>query len=184
MWDWTGGSHPPCPLVAAILPSPLPISTTINARNLRWPGLLGNVYLSKVLKTFVKKKFVQSLPGTVLQSLSILPPLITQGRYWCWCWCWCWCWTCPAIQHFPQYPPPFISQGRGDKPGVLALIGPKEGLNHVKPVYCGLGREQSEVKTKIWRYMEVKVGVKVSKVGGICKWYGYVYDMIRYGIES
>ena len=139
-------------------------------------------HLSKILT----KKIVQSLPGTVLQSLSILPPLITQGR--CWCWCWCWCWTCPAIQHFPQYPPPFISQGRGDKPGVLALIGPKEGLNHVKPVYCGLGREQSEVKTKIWRYMEVKVGVKVGKVGvkvwGICKWYGYVYDMIRYGIES
>ena len=32
---------------------------------------------------------------------------------------------------------PFISQGRGDKPAVLALIGPKEGLNHVKPMYCG-----------------------------------------------
>ena len=43
----------------------------------------------------------------------------------------------------------FCEQSVFAKSPLLALIGPKEGLNHVKPVYCGLGREQSEVKTKI-----------------------------------
>ena len=53
---------------------------------------------------------------------------------------------------------PFISQGRGDKPAVLALIGPKEGLNHVKLMYCGSKghtTHNQRSKMKKWKWTEL-----------------------------